>query len=854
MIIADRYPTVTYNPSSGAARGNNYEMTAAMSAIAGFDGVGAYTIGYVPPDGVSPFLGSGTLSAAASARQVHYDDRDATKTANDLASFTVNYTPQGAGANLIYGNAVSTTYWPNPIGTSTYSGNLYNRLSMDYAAGQSSFRATSVSIQVSMTVTILSTDYQMSPENAEKYGSIQTQTVYNGSVNVLTYLALIAGTTALPLRYAAYGFAADAKLSDFNSGYINVDWVNDNKHYSGYAYINVVTVTGNNTVYDTVTPVGTMVLGTNLSRPTGQLFSVTTSINSNNIAQVSYTGFAGVRRLTERNDLNLGPIPFQVGINCKLDMSAQKYRNFPYRAGNCIVSVSDYHKQPYIDADGNQDPSRTYTSRITFSIRAVMWTTKQVMCYVASRVPYLAVSNTEIYFPRFSGNAVTGEWIRYTPENLDAYAEDWQQGNIDDNDYDGDETPDHSDPDSGGGGGDSGGDSGGDVPEGDATPGEWTGDENPRNTGTGDKIKTPSSFLTLYLLTPSKMSEFGGTLWASLGSDAFLENIWRNISNNFSLSMADTLKYFPICRYYPIDFSHYSTVTEAWNNLYFGRGVSPITISNILRLKSPIPNIGSNVINIDAESDFLDYEPYSTAQLYIPFCGMYQLPVNDIVGAQLLINTHLDVFTGQILCEVYRTRKNRTYYLMSAIGNIGVDIPLTADTDSMRGASMLATTAPYVVAGAIGGLATAGSAIGQIGHQAGLGAPAADAVRGGLASTTNYMPQAMPAASRASGVIGNALGTLGANMGGGLSSISVPNMGGMLAINAPQKPCVYIRRTKTYRAANHGHTSGYPLKSAKTISSLSGYVVANNPDVSGVPATNSERDMIRNLLSTGIYV
>lgn len=79
---------------------------------------------------------------------------------------------------------------------------------------------------------------------------------------------------------------------------------------------------------------------------------------------------------------------------------------------------------------------------------------------------------------------------------------------------------------------------------------------------------------------------------------------------------------------------------------------------------------------------FLDYEPYTRAELIIPFCGTVQIPLADFMGHDIRVRLIIDFVTGACTAFIMRD----LIALMSISGQAGVDIGVsgvqTATLDS----------------------------------------------------------------------------------------------------------------------------------------------------------------------------
>lgn len=70
---------------------------------------------------------------------------------------------------------------------------------------------------------------------------------------------------------------------------------------------------------------------------------------------------------------------------------------------------------------------------------------------------------------------------------------------------------------------------------------------------------------------------------------------------------------------------------------------------------------------------FLDYEPYTKYEVYVPFCDTVELSAADILGHTLNVRLVVDLFTG--VCTGYILADSLC--IETTTGNVGVNLPLT---------------------------------------------------------------------------------------------------------------------------------------------------------------------------------
>ena len=199
--------------------------------------------------------------------------------------------------------------------------------------------------------------------------------------------------------------------------------------------------------------------------------------------------------------------------------------------------------------------------------------------------------------------------------------------------------------------------------------------------------------------------------------------------------------------------------------------------------------------------NFLDYAPYTNVIIYLPYIGFKELDASLVMGKTLRIEYTLDVITGGCLAQIY-VGKIRLYEFT---GNIGVDISITASNRAQ-------VESAYINAG-VGVVSSAMS-----GNVTG----AVNSIIGAATSQYHY------------------------------SGTGNPNPSCVASTN---RTCyVVIDRPHYQPLKAFNHTRGRMCCLSKTIGSLKGYTVCDgNIDISGISATDEEKEEIVNILSTGFF-
>lgn len=233
-----------------------------------------------------------------------------------------------------------------------------------------------------------------------------------------------------------------------------------------------------------------------------------------------------------------------------------------------------------------------------------------------------------------------------------------------------------------------------------------------------------------------------------------------------------------------------------------------------------IINAGSvTVPTRQGKATFLDFEPYTSLQMYVPFAGWVSLPCSQCMDATVALQYVIDPPTGS----------GRAF--ISANGCIIKDIPFTIgnitptsvhQTGPLMGPLM---NTAFGVAGTIAGVAMA-------------------AETGGLTATAG--------ASMAVGAVSNLSNTLMDSCVPKTQTIGT-NGTAITSFPTPKTPTILINRPRIKIPDNMGHRYGYACDKEAVLSDLSGMTVCSNVDTSGINATAGEKARLKAILESGFY-
>lgn len=364
--------------------------------------------------------------------------------------------------------------------------------------------------------------------------------------------------------------------------------------------------------------------------------------------------------------------------------------------------------------------------------------------------------------------------------------------------------PNPGDGDSHGGGGGGTDDLGGDTIE---------------DTGVPTIEATDSGLMTLYNPTVGELQALGRFLW----SDGLDLSTFKKLFND----PFDTLLGLSIIPIVP--------PTSGTKKIMFGNldsGVSAKVISHQF-----VPNVDMGTVTLgEVYNGALDYSPFTTVSIYLPFIGYRELNVQDIMNSKIHLVYKFDVLTGGCIAELYvdhlktgnKSKDNSKFkwgshsgLLASFEGQCAVNIPLASQdyTNTIR--AMIGAVG--MVGGAAASFATGNPALGV----------AALAV--GSANST--IQASTPTVQRS----------------GHLSSSN--------AIMANLTPFLTVTRPHQCKPSKYYKLRGVPSqiyvsKLSSLVTSKHNYYlqVAEIPDIKVAGATDTEIAEIKNLLKEGVVL
>lgn len=314
-----------------------------------------------------------------------------------------------------------------------------------------------------------------------------------------------------------------------------------------------------------------------------------------------------------------------------------------------------------------------------------------------------------------------------------------------------------------------------------------------------------AGMITLYRLTGPEMTSFTSELWT----------FWSAVKAFF----ADPLDFVIGCMVVPFTPSSTRRAKPKFGNDVWNTAFDVIS--------DQFYSISCGTIDIEKYyGSCFDYDPYHKLEIYIPYVGYRELPVDQVMGKTIELTYHIDCMSGDFVALVHTPAVGAYGPQLAQIicqfaGTMGVHVPLSRESfDSMVSAGI------NLLGGAVG------MAAGGIAQAAGL--------EGGDLKANQI-------ASQAGSATVSAINSMKRNV---IRSGSIGASSGMLA---KQNPFIISTLPRQSLPEQYMQLEGYPSNIYGTVGTFSGFLAVETIKLN-VTATSTEKEMIMQLLKGGVYV
>lgn len=325
-----------------------------------------------------------------------------------------------------------------------------------------------------------------------------------------------------------------------------------------------------------------------------------------------------------------------------------------------------------------------------------------------------------------------------------------------------------------------------------------------------------TGFTSLYNPLNSDLNNLADKMWDS----GLLEQIKQLWQNPMDAIIGLNITFAPIP----------ATTTQ---NVKLGTYDTGITMP---KLQSQYSILDCGTINVNEYwGNFLDYTQTS-CYIYLPFIGIEELAIKDVMNATVHVQYHCDVLSGACVAFVKCTKEELNSVIYSYSGNCNTPVPMSRLDVSAFYTGAFNTTMNGV-----------SSVINQIGS---LGKMGGSLAIGDMKTLEKDMSNANPWGEIVNSAkdIGNFIMSPKASV---QRSGSIGGSSGLLGI---KYPFLILTRPKQQKPANYQSYYGLTSHITKKLGECIGFTKIANIHLDGVTATDQEKDMIMSALTSGVFL
>lgn len=340
-------------------------------------------------------------------------------------------------------------------------------------------------------------------------------------------------------------------------------------------------------------------------------------------------------------------------------------------------------------------------------------------------------------------------------------------------------------------------------------------------------VYTQGFFSQQYIMSTGALSALANDLY-----DTSAGGIWEDIKKGLDMYGANPMDAVMGLSFFPLDLTSVYSSTPATHVWFGGYGWEP-TGGTCNRVIAPngYKTLGSITIRRTFRN-WRDYSPYTRLYVSLPYCGVYELDLNRYYDKTVEVRYFFDTRTNGCIACLIADGHLMDYYN----GQIGVTMPITLTDFSNYANSQIQTLLGFGGQAANTGL-NAMAAAPQV-AAAGTGAAALGIAGAGVAG----------AAIGAKAVYGLSMNNI--------NKFNVTKGGSSSMINEylPQYVEFTFEIQEDCAPDNYGQLYGYPSMMSGSVGSFSGFLKCQSVKLNCANATEAERNEIKQLLMSGIYI
>ena len=353
---------------------------------------------------------------------------------------------------------------------------------------------------------------------------------------------------------------------------------------------------------------------------------------------------------------------------------------------------------------------------------------------------------------------------------------------------------------------------------------------DPDNVTTFGEVGARSIFSQQYVVPLAVMYELADALF-----DTTSGGIWEDIKKGLEMYGDSPIEAIESLMYFPCDLTAIFPGASQ-PHIYFGGYKLDLTQGSVYRIANPDGSKDLGSVSFHRiYNNWLDFEPYCKLFVRIPYCGEYQLDLNEYYDKELAVKYFIDTRTGSCCCCL--TANGHLVDVFN--GQMGVQMPIKLTDFSAYANAQINT----LLGGGGQALSQGGQIAGTAANSLGAGAASAGMLAGAAGLAVGL--GGIMGAKTVYGLAQNNINRFNKTKGGSTS---------MLNMYQPQTICFTFEMNEPDIPSNFYQMNGYPSNAGGRVGNFAGFLKCDSVKVSIPGATDTELEKAKALLLNGVYL
>lgn len=346
------------------------------------------------------------------------------------------------------------------------------------------------------------------------------------------------------------------------------------------------------------------------------------------------------------------------------------------------------------------------------------------------------------------------------------------------------------------------------------------------------EVGARSIFSQQYVVPLAVLYEIANTFY-----DTQTAGLWDDIKKGLQMYGDSPIECIENLSFYACDLdSIFPGANQSY--IYFGGYQMNLTQGQVFKIANPDGSIdvGSTFFR-RIRKNFMDFEPYCSLTVDLPYCGSYQLDLSQYYDKTLAVKYFIDTRTGSC-CAVLLADN---IMIDKFNGQIGVQMPIKLTDFSAYANAQINT----LLGGGGQALSAGGNSVGNVINAAGAGSGAVGAAAVAGAAGLGAGLLGVTGAKTMYGIAQNNISKFSKTKGGSTS---------MLNMYLPQRVCFTFEMYEPDIPSNFYSLNGYPSNAGGYIGNFNGFLKCDTVKLSMSGATDAELEKAKALLLSGVYL